>query len=96
MIVCAPLAKSPNCASQTVNVLGSTRLYPYSNESVEYSDRGEFISEKVPVLLKDCLKVYISCHFACHEGPMPLSEGTSRNILSRNLTEKPLSTTCNG
>ena len=26
MITCAPLAKSPNCASQSVSVVGSARL----------------------------------------------------------------------
>ena len=36
---CAPLAKSPNWASQIVRVLGSTKLYPYSNPRTANSDK---------------------------------------------------------
>ena len=39
IITCAPLAKSPNWASQIVRVFGSTKLYPYSNPKTASSDK---------------------------------------------------------
>ena len=38
-MTCAPFAKSPNCASQIVNVFGSTKLYPYSKPRTANSER---------------------------------------------------------
>ena len=39
MIVCAPLEKSPNCASQITNVFGSAWEYPYSKPRTPNSDK---------------------------------------------------------
>ena len=38
MITCAPLAKSPNCASQSTRLRGSAELKPYSKPSTAASD----------------------------------------------------------
>ena len=37
MMICAPFAKSPNCASQQTNASEATE-YPYSNPSAAYSE----------------------------------------------------------
>ena len=38
MITCAPLAKSPNCASHMTSLCGSARLKPNSKPSTAFSD----------------------------------------------------------
>jgi hypothetical protein len=39
IIIYAPLAKSPNYASQRQRVLGLVVAYPYSNPKTAYSDK---------------------------------------------------------
>ena len=40
MITWAPLTKSPNCASHTMSMRGSARLYPYSKPTQAVSVSG--------------------------------------------------------
>jgi len=39
--ICAPLTKSPYCASHRTSVSGAEVEYPYSNPSAAYSESGE-------------------------------------------------------
>jgi hypothetical protein len=41
MTICAPLTKSPNCASQRTRAYGAAAAEPYSNPRHAYSDSGE-------------------------------------------------------
>src|SRR5690606_16007286 len=41
MMICAPLKKSPNCASQIVSAWGLANAYPYSKPKTPYSDKWE-------------------------------------------------------
>src|SRR5216683_298373 len=41
MMICAPLLKSPNCASHSTSDSGSSAPYPYSNPRHAYSESGE-------------------------------------------------------
>ena len=47
-ITCAPLAKSPNCASQITSDRGSTSEYPYSKPTHAHSVSGELKISKRP------------------------------------------------
>ena len=38
MMIWAPLAKSPNCASQATRASGASTEYPYSNPTAAYSE----------------------------------------------------------
>jgi hypothetical protein len=48
MTTCAPLAKSPNCASQITSAFGSAVEKPYSKPSTASSDNSESITTKSP------------------------------------------------
>ena len=39
--ICAPLMKSPNCASQSTSASGAAMEYPYSKPRQAYSESGE-------------------------------------------------------
>jgi hypothetical protein len=39
--ICAPLTKSPNCASQRTSASGAATAYPYSKPRHAYSESGE-------------------------------------------------------
>jgi hypothetical protein len=41
MMICAPLLKSPNCASQRTSASGVSMPYPYSKPRQAYSESGE-------------------------------------------------------
>jgi hypothetical protein len=45
---CAPLAKSPNCASQITRALGSALEKPYSKPSTASSESTESMTTKSP------------------------------------------------
>ena len=55
-MICAPLLKSPNCASQIVNVFGDVSAYPYSKPITPYSDNDELYISNDPCALEILFK----------------------------------------
>mmetsp|Transcript_13407 Transcript_13407/g.18543 ORF Transcript_13407/g.18543 Transcript_13407/m.18543 type:complete len:219 (+) Transcript_13407:1032-1688(+) len=89
MITCAPLEKSPNCASHSTNWSSVSWLYPSSNPSTPNSESGEDMIEAAAgwfgvMLLSGVYvsPVFWSCRTACRWLKVPRSESC------------PLSLTC--
>ena len=75
MIVCAPLAKSPNWPSQSTSASGRATEYPYSKPIAAYSDSKESIT-------KNWLSSAISERSGVQSEPFSLSTTTAWRLLN--------------